>query len=81
MITYRRLEKMFVRQELSEGKGQISDEVEKKCYELARFILDNVRPNNALEEAMLHLKKASMMTRVAIAMEDDDTFEIKHRSR
>ena len=70
MLSKKHVDKMFIRKELSEEQEKLAAEIEKKAHELAVYILKELRVNNTVEEAILHLKKASMLCRMRIATSD-----------
>jgi hypothetical protein len=71
MLTKIHIDKMFIRQELSKEQSIRADEIESKAHELALLIQKNCgRPNNMMEEAILHLKQSAMLARCCIAQED-----------
>ena len=71
MLTKKQIDKMFIRQELTEDQEQRAEEIERAAHALAILIKENVNILNCtVEEAILHAKKAAMLARVAIAAED-----------
>ena len=60
---------MFIRQELDRSQDERALEIEKKAHELALLIQKSIRPNKTVEEAIIHVKTAAMLARVAIATE------------
>jgi hypothetical protein len=71
MLTKIHIDKMFIRQELTDEQARRADEIEQKAHELALLIQKNCgRPNNMMEESILHLKQAAMLARCCIAQED-----------
>ena len=75
MLSKKHIDRMFIRQELTEKQIARAEEIEKKAHELALLIQKNCgRPNKTMEEAILHLKKAAMLARCAIAQEDREDY-------
>ena len=72
MITKNHIDKMFIRQELDKGQDARALEIEKKAHELALLIQQTIRTNKTVEEAIIHVKTAAMLARVAIATENKD---------
>lgn len=71
MLTKIHIDKMFIRQELTEDQIKRADEIEAKAHELALLIQKNCgRPNNVMEESILYIKQAAMLARCCIAQED-----------
>lgn len=75
MLSKKHIDKMFIRQELTKEQAHRADEIEKAAHELALLIQDNVKVvNSTVEEAILQVKKAAMLARVAIATEDKNPY-------
>jgi hypothetical protein len=75
MLSKKHIDKMFIRQELTDEQAQRADEIEAKAHELALLIQKNVKVvSNTVEEAILEAKKAAMLARVAIATEDKNPY-------
>ena len=75
MLSKKNIDRMFIRQELSKDQKRRAEEIEKKAHELALFIKDNCgRPNKTMDEAILHLKQATMLARCCIAQEDREDY-------
>jgi hypothetical protein len=75
MLTKKHIDKMFIRQKLSETQSIRAEAIEEKAHELALFIQQNCgHPNKTMEEAILHLKQAAMLARCCIAQEDREDY-------
>jgi hypothetical protein len=74
MLSKKHIDKMFIRKELSERDEKVASEIEKRAHELALYILNELQVNNTVEEAILHLKKASMLCRMRIATQDREDY-------
>ncbi|MDB4330465.1 hypothetical protein N9948_01955 [bacterium] len=75
MLSKKHIDRMFIRQELTEDQARRADEIDKAAHEFALLIRNNIPlVNTTVEEALLEVKKAAMLARVAIATEDKDVY-------
>ena len=74
MITKKHIDRMFIRQELDKEQARRADEIDRKAHELALLIQKSIRPNKTVEEALIQVKTAAMLARVAIATENKDSY-------
>lgn len=75
MLTKLHIDKMFIRQELTDDQAKRAEDIEAKAHELALLIQKNCgRPNSIMEESILYLKQAAMLARCCIAQEDRERY-------
>jgi hypothetical protein len=75
MLSKENIDRMFLRKKLSSDQIRRSEEIEKKAHELALLVKENCgRPNKTMEEAILYIKKAAMLSRCSIAQEDREDY-------
>lgn len=68
MLSKKQIDRMFLRQNLTEEQTKRAKEIEQKAHELALLIQNNCgRPNKTMEEAILYVKQSSMLARCCIA--------------
>lgn len=74
MITKKHIDRMFIRQELDKDQERRAKDIEEKAHELALLIQKNIRPSKTVMEALIQVKTAAMLARVAIATENEDSY-------